>query len=216
MTECDYCGASVPEDDYLDHLGDEHYDALGRIDRRRVDDASGEERDVPTGPIALLAIVGITVAAIVYLAFFSGSSAATVEGHEVAQTPTDLRSQHTHGPIDVTIAGEELNFSRAEYQRYRQYPAFHFEPGAGEGELWHVHAEGVTLEYAMATLGIGVTETSVTFEGTTYRDADPDWKVSVTVNGDPVDPATYVLEGVGDLEAAHERGDHVRIVVRAT
>lgn len=216
MTECDYCGETVPESGYLEHLRDEHDDELGRIDRRRVDAASGSGFSVPTGPVVLLAIFGVTVAFIVYLAFFSGgASGGTVNGYEVAQTPTNVGSQHTHGPIDVVIDGTELDFSRDEYQRFREYRAFHFEPGTGEGELWHVHAQGVTLQYAMATIGIGVTASSVTFEGTTYLDSDPAWNVSVTVDGEPVDPATYVLQGVGDMQAAYEQGDHVRIVVRA-
>lgn len=218
MTECDYCGETVPEADYVDHLRAEHVEELGPIDRRRVDAAGGTGSGfaVPTGPAVLVGIVGVVVAVVVYLAFFSGgASGTTVNGYEVAQTPTNLQSQHAHGPMDVVIAGEELDFSRPEYQRHSEYHAFHFEPGAGEGEIWHVHAQGVTLEYALATLGIGVTADSVSFEGTTYLDSDPDWNVSVTVDGQPVDPETYVLQGVGTVQAAYERGDHVRVVVEA-
>jgi hypothetical protein len=52
----------------------------------------------------------------------------------------------------------------------------------------------VTLEYAMATLGFDVTPSSVTVDGETYRDTDPAYSVSVTVNGEAVRPETYVLE----------------------
>ena len=39
MPECDYCGATHDgEGAHLDHLESEHYDELGPIDKRRVDD----------------------------------------------------------------------------------------------------------------------------------------------------------------------------------
>ncbi len=74
MPECDYCGETVSENRYLDHLREEHYEELGRIDRRRVDGGgtSGDDDGLPVGAIALVAIVGGTLAFIVYLAFFAG------------------------------------------------------------------------------------------------------------------------------------------------
>jgi len=71
MPECDYCGATVAEADYQDHLRTEHYDELGRIDRRRVG-ANASDDGLPTGPIALVAVVGVTVAVIAYLLLFAG------------------------------------------------------------------------------------------------------------------------------------------------
>jgi hypothetical protein len=71
MTECDYCGQEVAEEDYHDHLREEHADELGPIDRRKV----GEEEDgeFPTGPVVLLFVVGTITAVIVYFVFFFGS-----------------------------------------------------------------------------------------------------------------------------------------------
>jgi hypothetical protein len=119
------------------------------------------------------------------------------------------QSQHGHGLINVTIAGERVDFSRSEYQRPREFSAFHFE--RGNGRMWHKHADGVTLEYAMATLGIGVSENTVAIDGTTYRDSDPGTNVSVTVDGQAVDPATYELEGASSSNPA--QGDFIKIVV---
>lgn len=64
----------------------------------------------------------------------------------------------------------------------------------------------VTLGYTMTTLGIDVTNSTVTYQGTTYRDSAPNTTVTVTVNGQPVTPSEYVLQ----------QGDRVKIVVEST
>lgn len=109
---------------------------------------------------------------------------------------------HTHGSITVTIAGERIDFSRDTYQLQDNY--FHFEHG--NGDRWHVHGKDVTLQYAMDTLNIHVTNETVTYQGTTYRDSNPGTTVTVEVNGEPVNPRTYVLQD----------GDRVQINVETT
>lgn len=47
---------------------------------------------------------------------------------------------------------------------------------------------------------------TVTYRGTTYRDSNPGTTVTVEVNGEPVNPRTYVLE----------EGDRVQISVETT
>lgn len=222
MVDCDYCDASFEgEDAYLDHLEAAHEGELGSIDQRRVDGHSGGsdgDGSLPVGPTVLVGVIGFSLAIVVYVVVFmggggggggGGAGAATVNGFEVQQTPGDLRSAHGHGTINVTIDGQQIDFSQDRYQL--EANKFHFE--RGNGRIWHTHASGVTVEYAMATLGIGVTENSVTFEGTTYRDGE-NAEVVVQVNGQSVDPSTYVLQGTS-VSAANE-GDHVRIVVRPT
>lgn len=216
MPDCDYCEAEFEdEQSYLEHLAASHEGELGTIDRRRVEAATETDGGdgFPTGPVVLGVVIGFAVLLIVYVIFFvggGGGANGTVNGIEVAQTPgTVSQSQHAHGLINVTIAGERVDFSRPEYQRPREFRAFHFE--RGNGRMWHKHAGGVTLEYAMATLGIDVSETSVTIDGTTYRDGDPGTNVSITVNGQSVDPATYELQGASDRNP--EEGDFVKIVV---
>ncbi len=217
MPDCDYCRESFQdEQQYLEHLSDVHEDELGSIDRRRVEKAVGSDdgEGLPTGPLILggvLLFAGVLVAYVLLgLNGASGEPAGTVNGFEVAQTPGAAPdSAHEHGPINVTIAGEELDFSRPEFQRPREFGAFHFE--GGNGEVWHKHANGVTLEYAMATLGIGVTEDTVTFDGTTYRDSDPGTNVTVTVDGEPVNPATHELSGASEVNS--QAGEFIKIVV---
>ena len=62
----------------------------------------------------------------------------------------------------------------------------------------------MTLEYGMSTIGIGVEEDAITWDGQRYTDGEG-YEVIIQVNGNDVSP-NYVLKD----------GDHIRIVVRET
>ncbi|MDH5020303.1 C2H2-type zinc finger protein [Halobacterium rubrum] len=193
VPDCRYCEAEFDDEDaYLDHLVADHADDLGTIDQRRVagrtDDNSG--LDVPTGPLVIGLVVLGGVAVIVAAWVTTTGGGGSTGSVDAAVQPTDLRTVHYHGTIEVVIAGDQVDFSRDRYQL--QSEAFHFEGGGGT--RWHVHARQVTLEYAMATLDIDVTTDTVTYDGTTYRDADSGTDVTVAVNGESVQPSEYVLQ----------------------
>jgi len=201
MPDCDYCGESFgDEDSYLDHLAADHRGELGAIDKRRVasHEGDGDGGGFPLGPAILVGLLVFAGAVVVFVTFNFGGG-----GGQPACTG------HCHGTINVTIDGQQLDFSQQRYQL--QDEEFHFE--AGNGRIWHTHATGVTLAEGMATLGIDVTADSVTFQGTTYRDGDPGTEVIVEVEGESVDPTSYVFRGTETGRNA-EQGDHVRIVVR--
>lgn len=217
MEQCEYCSQEFDnEGELLDHLASEHRDDLGPIDERRVSShVGGDGTDLPTGPLIL---GGVIVAALLLVAFvvfgMGGGSGTTINGIDVSQTPGTAGSAHEHGTINVTIEGEQVDFSQPEYQ----YTAngeytddkFHFEGGVGD--VWHTHAEGVTLEYAMATLGMEAERNGLVWQEETYTDSG-ETEVVVEVNGESVDPSSYVLEGVS--AANGQGGDHIRIVVRS-
>lgn len=203
MPECDYCGESHDDDEaLLGHLRDAHAGELSRIDQRRVADLDAEGGGgLPTGPLVLGGVILIALAVVVYVTVFLGGGG-----------PGPTGSAHGHGTMEMVVLGEAVDFAQSQYQV--QDRKFHFERLNGEpnGTVWHTHADGITLAWAMETLDIQVTEDSVTYQGTTYRDADPGVDVIVAVDGDPVDPSSYVLEGAA--AANFKQGDHVRIVVR--
>jgi hypothetical protein len=207
MPDCDYCGASFDDESaYLSHLDAEHADELGPIERRRVDAIRSDDGGLDAAPIALGVVLVAAAAIVGYVVFVAGGAGGdgnVVNGFEVAQTPTGQPYQgtHLHGTIRMSVLGESVDFSQEQYQiTSTGNDNFHFE---GDGR-WHVHAPGVTLEYAMATLDIGVSDDSVTFEGTTYTDGE-NASVAVRVNGNDVDPETYVLAD----------GDEVSITVES-
>lgn len=187
MVECDYCGDSFgDEESYRTHLRDEHADDLGPIDRRRVgilDDDGGKR--VETGPLLLGVVLLVAVAAIGGAALLSngpfGSTGAT----------------HIHGAIAMTIDGNQVDLGPGGTS------AFHIHSN-DEGR-WHVEATDVTLEQGLNELGVSVTDSTVTYQGTTYRASDPNTTVTITVNGNRVTPNEYVPQ----------RGDRIRIVVRS-
>lgn len=191
MPECDYCGAThESETAHLEHLEAEHYDELGPIDKRRVGDDDGDG-GFPTGPVAIGVVLLAATGIVGYVVFVAGGSSGGIG---------QAGSAHYHGGIEVTITGDTVDFSQPQYQV--QDRRFHFEKG--DGSEWHAHATGVTLEYGMSTLGIGIGENSVTFNGTEYVDGEG-YEVIIQVNGEDVSPG-YVLTD----------GDDIRIVVRET
>ena len=222
MPDCSYCEETFDDEQaHLCHLDEEHGDELGTIDQRRVEAELGGDggSGLPTGPLVLGFVLLVAAALVAYVVLFLGSeSASPASGAEVdvdgeasldtvAQSPGPTNTAHEHGTIEVVIDGQRVDFSRQQYQH--QANEFHFENG--NGQVWHKHATDVTLEWAMATLGIGVSEETVVFDGDVYRDSDPGTDVTVEVNCEPVDPQTYVLQGGSD--SSPQQGDSVRIVV---
>jgi hypothetical protein len=206
METCGHCGETFEDDDaYLSHLATAHEDDLTRLEQRKVEASSAgsvssglADRLPSSGFLVLVVILLFSAALVAFVSFGLGSGGSS----DAAQTPTGVGSVHYHGGIDVTVEGERIDFSQSQYQL--QADAFHFENG--NGERWHVHARGVTLQWAMDTLGFNVTRNTVTFEGQTYRDSDPGTSVSVTVNGNAVDPPSYVLREGDTIEITVESG----------
>ena len=232
MTDCEHCSESFEDEAaYLRHLDDEHPGEMGRIERRRLDELGGSDGG-PSMPLLVggIAVVALLLAVVLYTLTTGGSGANSdlgelgpapnPPGHQLgppaddeAYRPYGVGSAHEHGPIDVTVAGESIDFRQPEFQHPREMQAFHFE--AGE-RRYHVHAKGVTLEYALEATAFGVTNTSFSYDGVVYREGSnaqaPDgWEVVTgativyEVNGEAVAPETYLLED----------GDQVSVRVEA-
>lgn len=213
MPECNYCEESFDDEEaYLRHLEKAHGDELSRVDRRRVEGVGSDDEGFNVG-VAVLGLVLLgAVGLVASLVLLTGGSSADGE-------PTNLGAVHEHGTMEVVIDGEAVNLSEGEYVRYDEEPYFHFHGGEYDqygAHVWHTHGEGVTLQYALGTLGFEVNDEGTVFEADarTYDDADPDTTVEITVNGEPVEPAEYELRGVGPLgEAAAGQGDDVVVEV---
>ncbi|AXR76487.1 hypothetical protein [Natrarchaeobaculum sulfurireducens] len=77
MPECEYCDATISDEDaYLTHLGSEHADELGGIDRRRVADhgSLNESDDAPSPTMAYVffAMFAFFTAAMIWYLVFVG------------------------------------------------------------------------------------------------------------------------------------------------
>jgi len=204
MEECDHCSESFEDEDaYLEHLAAEHREELGRIEQRRVEEYEGEQSGgsrtglyVSVAAVAIIAALGAFALGNVF-----GSSTPTPMQDDVRE-PNGLRTVHEHGTMNVTVDGQEIDFSQREYQVQDDY--FHFENG--DGTEYHLHGRGITLEYALETLDIGVTNTALSYEGTVYNDTNPNERVVYRVNGEAVNPEQYVLQ----------EGDQVEVIAEET
>lgn len=193
MPECDYCGASHDsEEAHLTHLESEHYDELGPIDKRRVDDDRGGG-DLPIGPIAVGVVLIAAAAVVGYVVFVVG-------GNSGGSSVGPAGSAHYHGTMEMTVLGNDVDFSQSQYQV--RDDRFHFE--GGNGQRWHAHATGVTFGYAMNALGFDVSTdpNTLVYRGDTYIDGEG-YEVVFEVNGNSVG-TDYVLK----------QDDDIRVVVR--
>ncbi|GAB3690683.1 hypothetical protein GCM10028857_27300 [Salinarchaeum chitinilyticum] len=198
MADCDYCEQSFPDEgSLLEHMGEAHEGELGRIDQRRVADHRGD------GGTELSTTIGYAVIGIVFVAVIGGAVYVAVGAF--SESPPERI--HEHGTINMTVEGERIAFASSQYTTPTD---FHFH---GSGPEWHMHPsppERLTLAEAMGRLGIELTENSITVEGETYNASDPGTNLTIEVNGESVDPATYELHGSGPNP---QEGDHIRIVV---
>jgi len=201
MPECEYCDAGFREETaYLSHLHEHHGDELGPIDSQRVARHQAGDGGRIRLDVLLVAVLGGAILVVGLLNAAGGPS-----------TPYDHGSVHYHGTMEVTVDGDPIDLNQQQYLEQDRHFYFVGQDGAS---VWHAHARGITVEYAASTLDMTIDPdaTSVTIEGETYADADPETTVRITVNGEPVDPGEYELRGTESPTRADE-GDHVSIEV---
>ncbi len=210
MPDCRYCDTQFDDEaSYHAHLESAHAEELGPIDRRRLHLDGDDENRFDVKTIALWIIIVIPLAVVGYVLIGGLDDGQSTDG-----SPYALGSIHEHGTLKVVIDGQNIDFSQSQFQyRSTGVQAFHFE--GGQGYVWHVHAQGVTLQWALDSLGISITADTVRYDGTTYQDTDPNTSITITVDGQPVSPSEHVLRGVPEPVNA-DQGDSVRIVVNVT
>lgn len=121
---------------------------------------------------------------------------------EVPGEKLDQSHPHPHGQLDVTVGGEPVDFTREQYTHVDEY--FHFH-GDENAERWHSHSLNLTASYAVSTFpGMNLTSDSFTYNGTTYSSTETASSLDVTVNGEEIDPETYVLKDGDSLEISAE------------
>lgn len=78
MPECEHCGASFEaEGEYLEHLGEDHWGELGRIDRRRVETHRGGGGGPSRLALALGGLAIFVVGVLVFVTVFQGGGDVT-------------------------------------------------------------------------------------------------------------------------------------------
>ncbi len=72
----------------------------------------------------------------------------------------ELGSAHIHSDIKVYILGNPIDFSLPKYQL--QDKAVHFEDR--DGDVMHIHATGINLDYMFKTLGMSIDNECLTLD----------------------------------------------------
>lgn len=229
MEECDHCGDTFDDEDaYLSHLAGEHRGELGRIEEKRVENHEADQSGGRTQLYVSVAAIAV-IAALAAFAFgtvfagggggsdtiaasaqnaqspMAGGGDVPAPAQDQVALPQNPGATHDHGPMTVEIDGQRLDFTRDRFQYQDDY--FHFEPGELPDDNYHLHAERVTLEYGLETLGIGVTDDTLSYNGTVYDDADPNQRVVYRVNGEEVDPELYKLSDGDEVTVIAEHTD---------
>ncbi len=200
---CDHCGETFDsrraEIDHVlaDHGSDltsHERDALKR-ERNELPDTSGSVADrLPIGRGTAMAALFLGLAAVVLYGMVSAGVVSFTAGGSpsgTATAPTSVGpagSTHEHATFSVSVAGDRIDFSRQRYQM--QANRVHFE--AGDGTTIHKHATGVTIGYALDTLGLGINASCLQVHGDAY--CEPAGDLAVTVDGSDIDaPTDHVI-----------------------
>lgn len=127
MKECDYCEASFDDDEaYTAHLAAEHENELGRIDRRRVQQA-GLNQGGRTTQLTIAAGVVIVLMGVGYFVFFTGNG---VDPSGIEAEPLPDRGNDTL--LRNVTTYDNLSRNHVETGATIEYP---FEPPVG-GRHW--------------------------------------------------------------------------------
>ncbi|MBX0324293.1 hypothetical protein EGH21_14785 [Halomicroarcula sp. F13] len=112
---------------------------------------------------------------------------------------------HPHGRLNMTVDGEPVDFTQEKYVMAEE--AFHFH-GDENAARWHGHSLNLTAAYALSTFpGMNVSEDAMTYNGTTYMENGSETSFTVTVDGEEVDPNTYVLKDGDSIEVTLNESD---------
>ena len=119
----------------------------------------------------LYAAIAILIAVIMWQWVAGGSSSAQLQqiGKYAGQLHMlsgigPLRSAHLHADVKVYINGKAVDFSQGKYQLTTDF--IHFEEGIGD--VTHTHATGLTIGHLLNSVGIGMSDGCIDFEGNKY------------------------------------------------
>lgn len=159
-------------------------------------ETTGDATEAPGGGETAAETVGTeTGAAETGTAETETGAAETETETETAETETETAadesttphgSLHAHGSMVVEINGE--TYTLADEPRNHESntgdPNFHFHEGSDQ---YHLHAEGVTLDYALDSLPqVEASAETFEFRGHTYDANDADTRVRYVAGGDAV------------------------------
>ncbi|MDY6766481.1 MAG: hypothetical protein SVW77_03870 [Candidatus Nanohaloarchaea archaeon] len=197
--KCDRCGRKVESRrEEIDHVLEQHAETLTshekdelKRERNQLEEGGGLSLPVSPRTLGTAVLVIAAVAAAGYGAVSAGVISFSTSGNTgpTGAAVGPAGSTHEHAQFSVLVDGEEIDFSRDRYQMQSQ--KVHFE--AGNGQRIHVHATGVTIGYALESLGLGINASCLTVHDSTYCE-NGSTTLTTTVNGNAIqDAASHVI-----------------------
>ncbi|WP_137287805.1 hypothetical protein [Halorussus salinisoli] len=122
----------------------------------------------------------------------TANETTTGDGHDDSHdgettNSTDENASAASGPMLVLLDGQDTHVANASASENASF-------WVDDSHTWHASNESFTLATALSQLGMEANESSLTYDGTTYRDSN-NTTVAYRVNGQPVeDPESYEVE----------------------
>ena len=180
MHKCDQCDREFNTEEGLNqHKADKH--GMSRHEKKEIKRHKEEERKeeinkkVKSKKMKKWIIVAVIIIALVAGGYYAFTLIPSSPSSNVVVGPAG--STHIHQDIKVYMNGKAIDFSQPKYQLRSRL--VHFE--GGDGNVMHTHATGMTLGYALETMGIQLTD-CLAIDGTKYCD-EGNKTVKVYVNG---------------------------------
>lgn len=155
MHKCEKCGREFNTEEGLNqHAADKH--GMSRHEKKEMKKQREEERKeeinkkIKKGKIKKWAIIAVVIIALVGIGYVIATSIPPSSGTVVGPPG----STHIHHDFKMYVNGNAVDFSQPKYQLRSR--VVHFEDG--DGNVMHTHATGMTLGYALNTMGIQLTE----------------------------------------------------------
>lgn len=196
MVDCDYCEESVDcadrqDQEYLTHLAEEHFDELGAVDQRLVENVwegsiakLQEEEALKPAIVAGIFAGGLAIVIGVFAVQMLGIGAAESTNGNAAGDWV-----YEQGSIQITVDGEQL--SSADLAEGESFFV------AEDGETWHMNVpteDRLRIAEGLEELGV------VSVDGGSVSVAEKfaqegETEMSVTVNGAPAELGDQVQNG---------------------
>lgn len=113
-------------------------------------------------------------------------------GQQASERLLEQSHPHPHGQLRMRVNGEPVDFTQERYTMASEKFHFHGDEGAAR---WHAHTLSVTVDAALSTFpDITASGDTITYNGSTYQANGTSSSYTVTVNGEQVDPSTYVVK----------------------
>ncbi|MFA4906878.1 MAG: hypothetical protein WC602_01260 [archaeon] len=189
--KCNECGKEFGSAEALSQHGNSKHP---KSESRPVITKGGAKRAM------IIAVIALVMVGLGLYFYFSMSY--------VPQNLGAVGSQHIHADFKLYINGNAVGLSQQKYQLRSKY--VHMENG--DGDIVHVHATGVTLDYFLRTIGFGIDKNCLATDASGKLCPNGSESLAVYVNGGKRgDAANYVFRNLDKILVSYGSNSEAEI-----